>query len=337
MRIGNIHLNNRYFLAPLAGVSNLPFRLINKDFGCALVYTEMISAEGLVRDSKRTKAFLISDEREKPVAYQMFGSNPESLKVAAKILADYGADIIDLNMGCPVKKVIKNGAGCALLSEPEKVRNILSSIRKSINIPLTIKIRLGMNPGDLSYLKIAEIAQDEGVDAICLHPRTKNQQFKGDIDLDALKRLKESVTVPVIGSGNLFNVNDVKNMFKKTGCDAVMIARGAFGNPFIFKDIIDNLSPDPYKSDVLKSKEQSSFLSDEALHRQRKLQIKEVILKHVEYFLEYYPAHVCHKEMKKHMIWYTKGFEGSADFRKKVVVTNDLDEMLLVVEDFFAA
>ncbi|MFC1856280.1 tRNA dihydrouridine synthase DusB [Thermodesulfobacteriota bacterium] len=326
MQIQNLQLKNRYFLAPLAGVSNLPFRLINKEHGCALVYTEMVSAQGLIRDGKKTKALMISDEREAPVSYQIFGSDKRALSYAAKRCEEYGADIIDLNMGCPVRKVIKNGAGCALLNEPEKVQEIFKSLRKSISVPFTIKLRLGMAKNDSdSFLEIAKIAQGEGVDAICLHPRTKNQQFKGEIDLDALKLLKQSVSIPIIGSGNLFTVKDVHKMFVESNCDAVMIARGALGNPFIFEDIIETLKDDPYR------KECDPVEKDPADMKSR---IKDAILKHVEYFLEFYTEDMCHREMKKHMIWYTKGLTGSSSFRKRVVVTRDLKEMLELVTEF---
>jgi nifR3 family TIM-barrel protein len=317
MHIGKLHLNNRYFLAPLAGISNLPFRLINKEYGCSLVYTEMISAQGLVRAGKKTIHLLKSDEKEKPITFQIFGSDPRALAKAAKICEDYGADIVDINMGCPVKKVIRNGAGCALLNNPEKVKNIIASVRSAIDIPLTIKLRLGMDNENLSYLEISKIAQVEGADAICLHPRTKNQMFKGEIDIEALKMLKENVDIPVIGSGNLFDVNDVEDMFEKTGCDAVMIARGALGHPFIFKKLIDTLD------------------KNEEFTPPSILQIKRIILKHIEYFLRYYPEKVCHKEMKKHMVWYTKGFEGSSSFRKKVVTTKDLNQMTKLLEEYF--
>jgi len=311
MQIGNIQLKNRFFLAPLAGVSNLPFRLINKEFGCALVYTEMISAQGLIRKGKNTKALLLSNEKEKPVSYQIFGTEPLAMRSAAIICEDYGADILDINMGCPVKKVILNGAGCALLDELEKVRDILREVRKSIKIPLTIKLRLGMGNDKKNYLKVAEIAESEGVDAICLHPRTKNQQFKGDIDISALKKLKESVKIPVIGSGNLFSADDARNMLEKSGCDAVMIARGALGNPFIFRELIEGTS--------------------EPITNLKRL---NVIKRHVAHFLQYYSKEECHREMKKHIIWYTKGISASSSFRKKVVTTNDIDEMMTNLEEF---
>ena len=323
MIIGDLDLKNRYFLAPLAGISNLPFRLLNKEFGCALVYTEMISAQGLIRNGDKTKVLLRSNKNEKPVSYQIFGSDPYSLAEAAKICEAYGADIIDINMGCPVKKVIKNGAGCALLDDPKRVCAILKSVRSAINIPLTIKIRLGMGDARRSYLEVSKVAQSEGVDAICLHPRTKNQHFKGDVDLDALKLLKASVSIPVIGSGNLFNLSDVNKMFEYTRCDAVMIARGALGNPFIFSELIDKLGDDPYTLN-----EGSPVTVDRA-------RIKDVIMKHVDLFLKHCGTTSCHREMKKHMIWYTKGLLGSASFRKRIVVTNDIQKMLQQVEEFF--
>jgi nifR3 family TIM-barrel protein len=326
MQIGGLNLNNRYFLAPLAGISNLPFRLLNKEFGCALVYTEMISTEGLIRHGKKTRDLLISDEKEKPVSYQIFGSDPERMAEAARICEQYGADIVDINMGCPVKKVIKNGAGSALMAEPQRVGEILKSIRQAITVPLTIKMRLGLT-GGTDYLEISKIAEAEGVDAICLHPRTRGQHFKGDIDLDALRKLKESVSIPVIGSGNLFTVKDVSNMFIKTGCDAVVIARGALGNPFIFKDLIHILAADPYKPLPEWAGQVKPSKSD----------LREVILKHIDHYLEYYPEKVCHRELKKHMIWYTKGLSGSSDFRKRIVTTKDLREMITMVEEYLVS
>lgn len=318
MNIGNVKLNNRFFLAPLAGVSNLPFRLINKQFGCALVYTEMISAQGLLRRGRKTLELLKSDDREKPVAYQIFGSDPQVMAEAAVICQELGADIVDINMGCPVKKVLKNGAGCALLDYPEKIRDILKSVRSAIKIPLTIKMRLGMESNNQTYLDVGKIAQDEGVDAVCLHPRTKNQAFKGDVDLNSLKKLKERLSIPVIGSGNLFNAGDALNMIEATNCDAVMIARGALGNPFIFKELIGHAGGDFINVPV------------------QSLELKETILKHIEYFLEFCPQELCHREMKKHLIWYTKGQDGSANFRKLIVSTKDLSEMMATLYEYFS-
>ncbi len=329
MQIGDLYLDNNFFLAPLAGISNLPFRLLNKDYGCALVYTEMISVQGLIRRGKKTFNLMISDEREKPVTFQIFGSDPAALADAAKICEERGADIIDINMGCPVKKVVRNGAGAALLSDPDKVRSIIKSVRNSINIPLTIKLRLGLDHTSLTYLKIAAIAEAQGADAICLHPRTKNQGFKGEIDTDALKTLKQSVKVPVIGSGNLFTADDAREMLAKTGCDAVMLARGALGNPFIFEELIANSATHPHQG-------RGTGLTPMQSTGER-FRLKKVILKHIDYFLEFYNEKKCHKEMKKHLLWYTKGLQGSSEFRQKVVHSDDLPQMRRLLDDYLGA
>ncbi len=274
----------------------------------------MISAQGLIRRAERTLRLLDSDNSEKPVAFQIFGNDPSAMADAARICQDFGADIIDINMGCPVKKVLRNGAGCALLDDPDNVKRIIAAVKNAITVPLTIKMRLGMEKARQTYIEIAKIAECEGADAICLHPRTRTEFFRGDIDIDALKKLKDSVSVPVIGSGNLFSTTDVTRMLEYTGCDAVMIARGALGNPFIFEEL---RNPD-YDGKTI-------------------VDIRHVIEEHVELFSRIVSEKVCHREMKKHMLWYTKGFPSSSSFRQKVVTTDNLVEMMSVVGEYFDA
>jgi nifR3 family TIM-barrel protein len=237
VRIGSVSLNTITVFAPLAGITNLPLRLLAKAEGCGLVCSEMISAKGLVHRQQKTLAMLESHPDEKPLSIQIFGAEPRVMAEAAKIVEASGADLLDINFGCSVKKVIKTGSGVVLMKEPVLAGDILKSVRKAIQIPLTIKIRSGWDPtGDQAVL-ISKIAEDMGVDAVTVHPRTAGQGFSGHSDWTLIRRIKDSVRLPVIGNGDILQAGDALAMIEQTGCDAVMVGRAAFGNPWIFSEI----------------------------------------------------------------------------------------------------
>ena len=242
MRIGNLKFEYPFFLAPMAGYTDLPFRLLCRKFGATLAYTEMISAAGLIRKHTKTLAMLKSTPEDKPLAVQLFGNDPKVLSEAAKIAVELGADIIDLNCGCPVKKVIKQGAGSALLQTPEQLTQIISAIVASVSVPVTVKLRTGWDVNSADIVELSQHLQSAGAKAIALHPRTAKQAYHGTADWTQIAKLKKNLEIPVIGSGDIKTGQDAINMLNETGCDAVLIARGALGAPWIFAEAIAALS-----------------------------------------------------------------------------------------------
>jgi len=239
LRIGSVKLKNSLVLAPMAGKTNLPFRLLIKKMGAGLVTTEMISSEGLTRGHKKTFEYLATHLDEKPLAVQLFGADPERIALSAQIAEEKGLDIIDINMGCPVKKIVKNGAGSALMRKPREAAKIVSDVRKKTTLPLTVKIRSGWSPKEENYLDIAKIIEDCGADGITIHPRCTTQGFSGKADWQVIKNIKEAVHIPVIGSGDIIGAYSAIEMKDETGCDGVMIGRAALKNPWIFKQILE--------------------------------------------------------------------------------------------------
>ena len=296
LKIGRLLLAHNVVLAPLAGITNLPFRIMCRRAGAALAFTEMVSVNGLVREGTNTLKLLKSDLEDRPLGIQLFGDSARDLAEAARRVAECG-DLLDINMGCPVRKVVGNGAGSALLKEPLKVAAIIREVRAATTLPLTIKIRSGWNCGDDSFLEIAMIAQSEGCDAITLHPRSRSQMFTGLADWDQLKRLKTHLSIPVIGSGDLFTARDCHRMLVETGCDGVMVARGALGSPWIFRQIRELGECGRYVP--LTNVERA-----------------DAIRLHLELYLREYGETIASSEMKKHIGWYAKGFPGASDIRR---------------------
>lgn len=316
MKIGQLKLNSTVFLAPMAGISNLPYRLIMKRFGAGMVYSEMISAKGLIHAGVRTRELLRSSPEERPLAIQLFGSEPEDLAEAARLTRNDG-ELIDLNLGCPVNKVVRSGAGSALLKEPDKVRRIVSAVRAATDLPLTIKIRSGWDQGSINFLEIGHIAESEGVDAVTLHPRTRNQGFSGQADWDHIRQLKANLSIPVIGSGDIFNALDGRQMIRNTGCDAVMIGRGSYGNPWLLRDInalLDGrkLPPPPSARERL-----------------------QTALQHIALQVEFAGEHKALYEMRKHLCWYVRGLNGAAGFRSAINRAETLADQRALLEQFF--
>ena len=296
LKIGTLVLAHNVMLAPLAGITNLPFRILCRREGAALAFTEMVSVNGLVREGANTLALLKSTPEDRPLGIQLFGDTPHDLAEAARRVADYG-DLLDINMGCPVRKVVGTGAGSALLKEPLKIAAIIRAVRAATRLPLTVKIRSGWHCGDNTYMEIARIAQEEGCDAITLHPRSRSQMFSGLSDWNQLRRLKENLAIPVIGSGDLLTARDCLRMLDETGCDGIMVARGSLGAPWIFRQIhelaLHGASP------LISNRERATAIS-----------------RHLELFIMESGEAVAAREIKKHIGWYAKGFPGAADIRR---------------------
>lgn len=315
MFIGSLKLENPIFSAPMAGISDLPYRLIMKRHGAALVYSEMISANGLFYNGKATRKLLQSSREERPLAVQLFGDTPERLADATIQVEEYG-ELIDLNLGCPVRKVIRSGAGSALLKEPGKVARIIAAVRRATTRPLTVKIRSGWDHGSVNFMEIARIAVEEGVDAVTLHPRTRSQMFGGAADWTQIKTLKRALSVPVIGSGDLFSAECIKTMFEQTGCDAVMIGRGGYGNPWIIQQALNLLANKPPGQPTIDAR-------------------FAVAKEHVRLCLETFGPQKTLGHMRKHLCWYARGLEKSAGFRSDINQTRTVDEMNKLLENFF--
>lgn len=300
MKIGNLELENNVFLAPMAGVTDLPFRILCKEMGCGLVYSEMVSAKGILYDNKNTTELLEIDPKERPVAVQLFGSDPEILGAMAKKIEQYPIDIIDVNMGCPAPKIVKNGEGSCLMKTPELVGRIVKSLVESQSKPVTIKFRKGFDDDHVNAVEIAKIAEANGASAVAVHGRTREQYYSGKADWDIIKQVKAAVNIPVIGNGDVFTPQDAKNLLEHTGCDAIMVGRGAQGNPWIFKRILHYL--------------QTGELLPEPTAEER----VEKALRHAQMLIDYKGEYIGVREMRKHMAWYMKGMPGAAELRGKL-------------------
>lgn len=315
VKIGTLHLDNNIILAPMAGISDLPYRLIMKRFGAGLVFTEMISANGLFFNGEATRALLQSDQAERPLGIQLFGESAERIAAAAQEVSSCG-DLIDINLGCPVRKVVRSGAGSALLNDPPKIGQIIRAVRKATSLPVTIKLRSGEDADHLNFLEIARIAVGEGIDAITLHPRTRKQGFAGRADWDHIRQLKQEIGVPVIGSGDIFTATDIKTMFNQTGCDAVMIGRGGYGNPWLIRQGRD-------------------IMAGRAIQQPEVGDRYRAASEHLELFLAFFGPRKTLGHMRKHLCWYVRGLENSAAFRSRINGVSSTDEMRIALEDFF--
>ncbi|MCM2265421.1 MAG: tRNA dihydrouridine synthase DusB [Desulfuromonadales bacterium] len=317
MKIGALHLVNPVILAPMAGITDLPYRLIMKRFGASLVFTEMISANGLHYGGAGTDDLLRTVAEERPLGVQLFGDDPLRLAEAARRV-EAAADLIDLNCGCPVRKVVGSGAGSALLRDPVKVARIVRAVRQATSRPLTIKIRSGWDAENRNYLEVARLAVAEGVDAVTLHPRTRSQMFGGRADWNDIASLKQSVAVPVIASGDLFTAEDAVTVLEQTGCDAVMVARGGYGNPWLVRQILDRLAGHPAQQPS----------AGERL---------TVAREHLDLFLGTYGAARTLAHMRKHLCWYTHGLPNAAIFRQRINRAFSVIEMRDLLTDFEVA
>ncbi len=314
-QINSLQLTSPVILAPMAGITSLPYRRIMKSFGASLVFSEMISANGLIRDGHKTRLLLTTCQEEFPFGIQLFGDDPVVLAKAAKMVVNAGS-LLDINMGCPVKKVVRSGAGSALLQEPRRVGKIINAVRKVYPGPLTVKIRSGWNEQSLNFLEIGQIAEAEGVDAITLHPRPRSQGFSGKADWAHITELKSAINIPVFGSGDIFNAEDGLLMLQQTGCDAIMIGRGGYGNPWLISQLLDLLAG---KKVVYPS-------SAEKL---------QVALQHLQFHRDHFGGKKTLLEMRKHLCWYARGLEGASHFRATLQKTEQLDQVLDLTKLFF--
>lgn len=315
MKIGNLEIENPVFLAPMAGVTDLPFRLRCKRMGCGLVYTEMVSAKGILYNNSNTKELLRIDPEERPVAIQLFGSDPELLADMARKIEPY-ADIIDINMGCPAPKIVKNGEGSALMKDAALIGRIVKAVSSAIKKPLTIKIRKGFNPERVNCVEAAKIAEENGAAAIAIHGRTTDQYYSGEADWESIARVKESVAIPVIGNGDINSPEDAKAMLEQTGCDAVLIGRAAQGNPFLFRRCTEYLKTGKLLPET-SIEERVSFALD-----------------HAREMAELKGEWLGIREMRKHLAWYTRGMPGAARLRLEI---NRAETMEDVERLFFSA
>lgn len=316
LQIGQLTLANPLLLAPMAGISDLPFRLLAREQGCALAFTEMISAEGLIRHPQKSKRFLQSCPADKPLGVQLFGSRPEAMAAAAQIIAAWGADLLDINMGCPVNKVVKLGAGAALLKDLALAKRIIRAVRSVISIPLTIKIRLGWDEKDKNYLQVAQMAEEEGVDGLTIHGRTRSQGYGVRADWKAIGEAQRRVRIPVIGNGDLTTPQSILNFFKETGCAGAMIGRGALGNPWIFGKTL--------------SLAETGKIAEPSWEDKIK-----VVERHLEMLINWRGEEQGVKEFRKHLIWYTKGWPGNNSFRAEVAKGCTKLEVLEKVHKYF--
>lgn len=317
LRIGNLTLNNRLLLAPMAGVTNLPFRLMVRGMGADLVFSEMVSAMGLSLNVGRTIELLSTHSNERPLAVQIFGSKPDIMAKAASMVAEQGADILDINMGCPVKKVAKTGAGAALMRDPKLVQEIVSAVRMKCSIPLTVKIRSGWSPDENVAVEIARIVEGCGADAITVHPRFASQGYSGQADWSLITRVKESVKIPVIGNGDINSPLDALRMEKETGCDGLMIGRAVVRNPWIFRQILQL--------------EKGLPIHDPDLSERRSL-----IMKHYNFLSDAMEEHRAAFRMRGLLLSYTKGLPGSGRFRERFTKIKDLNSLISSMDDYFS-
>ena len=317
MRIGNVVLENNIILAPMAGVTDLPFRLLCKEQGVGMTCTDMVSAKAISFHNKNTESLLEISEKERPVSLQLFGSDPDIISEVASYIEERPFDILDINMGCPVPKVAGNGEGSALMQNPKLVGEIIYKTARAIKKPVTVKIRKGFSEKNVNAVEIAKIAEANGAAAIAVHGRTREQYYSGKADWDIIRQVKEAVKIPVIGNGDVDSPQKAKELLEQTGCDGIMVGRGARGNPWIFREIKAYLE------------------KGELIPRPSKDEIKSMMLRHARMQIEYKGTYTGIREMRKHISWYTAGFTGSAKLRGAINLVETYEELEQLLEQRF--
>lgn len=308
IKIGNVEISNNIFLAPMAGVTDMPFRRLCKEFGAGMIYTEMASSKAVHYGSEKTKGIYEVFEDERPIGIQIFGSDPDVMAETASELSEY-ADIIDINMGCPANKIVKNGEGSALMKNLKLAEEIITKVVRASRVPVTVKMRKGWDDTHVNAVELAQIAESSGAKLITVHGRTREDMYSGEADLDIIKKVKDSVRIPVIGNGDITSGEKAKKMFEVTGCDGIMIGRGAQGNPWIFKSILEYLEkgivlPEPDINDKI-----------------------NMALKHLKLSKEYKGEYVAVREMRKHIAWYLKGVPGNSQLKETINREDNIEEV----------
>ncbi len=315
LKIGNVELANPYILAPMAGVTDLPFRLLCKEQGAGLLCMEMVSAKAIQYNNKNTKALLTIHPEEAPVSLQLFGSDPDVISEIAKQIEELPFAILDINMGCPVPKIVRNGEGSALMNQPKLVHEIVRKTVKAIQKPVTVKIRKGFDETSINAVEIAKIIEDAGAAAVAVHGRTREQYYSGKSDWEIIRQVKEAVNIPVIGNGDVVSGESAIAMMEQTGCDGVMIGRGAQGNPWIFSELLEY-----EKTGVMPERPSNE-------------ELKKMMLRHARLQIQYKGEYLGIREMRKHVSWYTTGLPNSAKLRGEINAVESYEELECLVNE----
>lgn len=316
-KIGNVEIANQVVLAPMAGISNSPFRRICKEMGCGLIYAEMVSDKAIMYGNKKTIDMLYMTDFERPISQQIFGTDVSSFVIAAKyICSNMHPDIIDINMGCPVPKVaLRAQAGSALLKSPSKIYDIVKAVVDAVDVPVTVKIRSGWDSNHINAVEVAKVIEKAGASAICVHPRTRSQGYRGDADWSIIKAVKDNVNIPVIGNGDIKTPEDAKRMLDETGCDAIMIGRGVLGNPWLIEQTV-------------------AYLNGDLVSQPNRLDRVDMCIKHLNYLSDVKDEKVARLEIRNHIGWYFKGLPGANEIKNKVYQCDSIHDIMQVLMSY---